>query len=98
MFAAVPVTRLSTHTTRQPSASRRSQRCVPRKPAPPVTTARNSGAADAAVGDAAFPHRPRAAHVAAVDGGGPAHRALDAIEVERASLMPLGDDEQRGRT
>src|SRR5258708_5796243 len=40
MFASVPVMRLSTQTTSQPSLSRRRQRCDPRNPAPPVTTAR----------------------------------------------------------
>src|SRR5438105_12344818 len=39
-FWATPVTRLSTQRTCQPSSSSRSQRCEPRKPAPPVTTAR----------------------------------------------------------
>ena len=38
MFSSVPVSRLSTQSTRWPSASRRSQRCEPRNPAPPVTT------------------------------------------------------------
>src|SRR5579859_166624 len=33
------VTRLSSARTSHPSASKRSQRCDPRKPAPPVTTA-----------------------------------------------------------
>src|SRR2546427_3428098 len=94
MFAAVPVTRLSTHTTRQPSASSRSHRGEPRKPAPPVTTARNLGAADAAVDEAAFAHRLRVEDVAAVDDDGPAHQAFDPIEVELAKFVPLGDDEQ----
>src|SRR5260370_41665240 len=35
-----PVMKLSTASTSHPSASSRSQRCDPRKPAPPVTTAR----------------------------------------------------------
>src|SRR5579862_3179444 len=35
-----PVRKLSTHTTRSPRASKASQRCEPRKPAPPRTTAR----------------------------------------------------------
>src|SRR6476469_10161422 len=38
-FSAVPVCRLSTQTTRQPSAISRSQRKLPRKPAPPATNA-----------------------------------------------------------
>ena len=37
MFSSVPVSRLSTQMTRWPSARSRSQRCEPRKPAPPVT-------------------------------------------------------------
>ncbi len=38
MFSSEPVSRLSTQRTRWPSRTRRSQRCDPRKPAPPVTT------------------------------------------------------------
>src|SRR5690242_655413 len=38
MFSSDPVSRLSTQITRCPSARRRSQRCDPRNPAPPVTT------------------------------------------------------------
>src|SRR5688500_2366318 len=37
MFFSEPVSRLSTQTTRLPRSSRCSQRCEPRKPAPPVT-------------------------------------------------------------
>jgi hypothetical protein len=37
-FAFVPVKKLSTHSTSCPAASRCSQRCEPRKPAPPVTS------------------------------------------------------------
>src|SRR5688572_26698543 len=37
-FSSVDVSRLSTQTTRCPSASRYSQRWEPRNPAPPVTT------------------------------------------------------------
>src|SRR5258707_15186011 len=40
MLESTPVTRLSRARTSQPSASSRSQRCDPRNPAPPVTTAR----------------------------------------------------------
>src|SRR5712692_7981429 len=98
MFLVVPVTRLSTQTTFQPSFSNRSQRCDPRKPAPPVTTARKSGTADAPVDEAAFAHCLGVEDVAAVDDHGTAHQALDAIEVEVAKLVPLGDDEQRVRT
>src|SRR3954471_7141491 len=38
MFEVLPVMKLSIAMTRCPSASRRSVRCDPRKPAPPVTT------------------------------------------------------------
>src|SRR6476660_4128089 len=38
MFCSEPVSRLSTQTTSCPWPSRCSQRCDPRKPAPPVTT------------------------------------------------------------
>src|SRR6266851_2888144 len=98
MFLAVPVTRLSTQTTVHPSTSSRSQRCDPRKPAPPVTTARKSGTADAPVDEAAFAHRLGVEDVAAVDDHRTAHQAFDPIEVELAKLVPLGDDEQRVRT
>src|SRR6476659_5996807 len=37
MFASEPVSRLSTQITRLPRDSSSSQRCEPRKPAPPVT-------------------------------------------------------------
>src|SRR5271170_3936013 len=37
MFALLPVKKLSTQRTSCPCARRRSQRCEPRKPAPPVT-------------------------------------------------------------
>src|SRR5947209_15844937 len=89
MFAAVPVTRLSTHTTCQPSASSRSQRCEPRKPAPPVTTARKLGATDAAVNEAPFPHRLRVEDVATVDDDGAAHQTFDAIQVELSKFVPF---------
>src|SRR5215475_11726207 len=39
MLAREPLTRLSTQMTRRPRSSRYSQRCEPRKPAPPVTSA-----------------------------------------------------------
>src|SRR5262249_35241407 len=44
MFASEPLTRLSTQITRLPRSSRYSQRCEPRKPAPPVTSAVGTGA------------------------------------------------------
>src|SRR3954463_11956672 len=37
MFASEPVSRLSTQMTRLPRRNSSSQRCEPRKPAPPVT-------------------------------------------------------------
>src|SRR5882724_10673820 len=40
MFVSLPVIRLSSARTSQPSASSRSHKCDPRNPAPPVTTAR----------------------------------------------------------
>src|SRR5215470_3147834 len=39
-FESTPVIRLSSASTSQPSAIRRSHKCDPRNPAPPVTTAR----------------------------------------------------------
>src|SRR5690349_19305628 len=36
-FSLLPVKKLSTHRTSWPCSSSRSQRCDPRKPAPPVT-------------------------------------------------------------
>src|SRR5689334_6657280 len=43
MFASEPLTRLSTQITRCPRSSRYSQRCEPRKPAPPVTSVVGTG-------------------------------------------------------
>src|SRR5207245_10355893 len=88
------VTGWATPATAHPSASRRSPRCDARKPAPPVTTARKLRPADAAVYKAAVPHRLGVEDVAAVDDHGSAHQALDAIEVELAKFVPLGNDEQ----
>src|SRR3954467_11466809 len=39
-LSLVPGGKWSTHSTSAPSATRRSQRCEPRKPAPPVTSTR----------------------------------------------------------
>src|SRR5215207_301968 len=44
MFASEPVSRLSTQMTRWPRRSSSSQRCDPRKPAPPVTRQVDMGA------------------------------------------------------
>src|SRR3990172_3480060 len=41
MLSVLPVRRLSMATTARPSESRRSHRCEPRKPAPPVTRTRS---------------------------------------------------------
>src|SRR6266567_1402880 len=41
MFSTLPVERLSSRTTRSPRSSRRSARCDPMKPAPPVIRKRN---------------------------------------------------------
>ena len=40
MFERAPVTKLSTHNTSPPSSSKRSHRCDPINPAPPVTRVR----------------------------------------------------------
>src|SRR5689334_18481951 len=40
MLSLVPVKKLSTHSTSLPASSRRSHRCDPMKPAPPVTSTR----------------------------------------------------------
>src|SRR5262245_44616859 len=42
MLRRAPVKKLSTHRTMAPSASSRSHKCEPRKPAPPVTKTRVS--------------------------------------------------------
>ena len=42
MLRGVPVKKLSTHSTWHPAASKRSHKWDPRKPAPPVTSARRS--------------------------------------------------------
>src|SRR5205807_4390879 len=106
MFSDAPVTKLSTQTSFQPSANKRSHRCDPRKPAPPVTTARRPppcpppngegilGATDAAVDKTAVAHGLRVEDVPAVDDNRPTHQALHAIEIELSELVPFGHHQQ----
>src|SRR5512139_3178194 len=51
MFARLPVKKLSRQTTSLPSETNRSQRCEPRKPAPPVTRMRSGAMAYANLPD-----------------------------------------------
>src|SRR5215212_11058204 len=70
MFSLVPVMRLSTQTTPYPSAMRRSQRWLPRKPAPPVTSARGLSSlftSKALVPEAGFAPGGRVENVAAIN-------------------------------
>jgi len=59
-----------------------------------VTTARNSGAADAAVDEAAFPHRLRVEDVAAVDDDGRAVPNFLTQALQNQPLTVYGDGSQ----
>src|SRR6266566_1556060 len=90
-----PVMKLSSASTRIPRASSVSHRCEPMNPAPPETTALCLVAADTPVGETEVAHDLRVVDVAPVDDHGPAHRGLDAAEVESSKLIPLSDHDQR---
>src|SRR5216683_1642522 len=103
MFSGEPVRRLSTQTTSQPCARRKSQRWEPRKPAPPVTriftralSGRQDGLpSDRVVLEAEASHALRLPEVARVDD----HRALklaaQPLEVEVFELVPLRHQHHR---
>src|SRR5215472_5988518 len=78
MLSLVPVKKLSTQRTSQPCSSRRSHRCEPMKPAPPVTRTRRRVAywRELAVMGATLPNR----------GYGITGRGLPARRIERIAL------------
>src|SRR6266851_9074194 len=94
-----PVMKLSSASTRMPRPSRASHRCDPMKPAPPEMTARSLVvwlvAADTSIRETEIAHGLRVVDVAPVNDYWPAHRGLDAAEVEAAELVPLRDHDQR---
>src|SRR5207302_2352334 len=96
-FFAAPGTRLSTQRTCQPSASSRSQRWEPRKPAPPVTTARRVtwplAAADPAIDEAVLAHHDRIVDVPPVHDHRAPHHALEAVQAKPAEFVPFGDEQ-----
>src|SRR5689334_3296799 len=105
MLSGEPVRRLSMQMTSSPSARKRSQRCDPMKPAPPVMRMRaidvvpvsargRGGAADRQVGEAVLAHDLGLVEVPAVEDDGPPEEPLHAREVGTAELVPLRDDEQ----
>src|ERR1041385_6970773 len=79
MFDGSPVMRLSTQTTVCPSARRRSHRCEPRTPAPPVTTLTRSDAgmvrspADAEVVESLLGEYRRIVDISSVENNVAAH-------------------------
>src|SRR5437867_10974868 len=103
-LSGVPLRKLSRQMTSSPSARKRSQRCEPMKPAPPVTRMRAiadwlGGAYDRApdgeVGEAVLAHDLGLVEVAAVEDDRAAEEPLHAREVRPAELVPLGHDEER---
>src|SRR5258706_3404014 len=94
-----PVMKLSSASTRRPRPSRAWHRCEPMKPAPPETTARSFVvwlvAADTPIRKTEIAHALRVVDVAPVNDHGPAHRGLDAAEVEAADLVPFRYHDQR---
>src|SRR4051794_39510149 len=100
MLSIDPVSRLSMATTSSPRASSASQRCEPRKPAPPVTTTRatlRSAPPDAVVREAAPADCGRIEQVPGVDDAALGHQAADLVEVEPPELVPLGQHQEDGR-
>src|SRR5258705_12218228 len=103
ILSALPVRRLSMHTTSQPLSRRRSQRCEPMKPAPPVTSTRTrtpSGrdhglAPDRVVLEAEPAHAFGLPDIAAVEDDPPAENAPQPLEVDELELVPLGDEQHR---
>src|SRR5713226_5771132 len=105
MFSGEPVRRLSTQTTSQPCARRKSQRWEPRKPAPPVTriftralSGRQDGLpSDRVVLEAEAPHAVGLPEVAPVEDHGVLEQAPQALEVEVLEFVPLRDQHHRVR-
>src|SRR5437764_6198221 len=107
-LSGVPVRKLSMQMTSSPSARKRSQRCEPMKPAPPVMRMRaisggrpdslggaHRRAPDREVGEAVLAHDLGLVEVAAVEDDRAAEEPLHAREVRPAELVPLGHDEER---
>src|SRR5437899_5026211 len=104
MLSGVLVRKLSMQMTSSPSLRKRSHRCEPMKPAPPVMRMRgmasawpDRGAADREVGEAVLAHDLGLVQVPPVEDDRLAQELLHAREVGAAKLVPLGDDEQRIR-
>src|SRR5262245_34772526 len=100
MLSRSPVSRLSTQMTSWPSRRKRSQRCDPMKPAPPVTRMRAISAlyhrrtSDREIREAHLAHRLRFPKVSAVEDHRFLEHSADAIEIGTAKFVPLGNDEQ----
>src|SRR6185369_11350083 len=103
MLSLLPVKKLSRQITSCPSSRRRSHRCEPTKPAPPVTRMRMlfHSSADAAaaasewdIAETGRRHAIRFVQVAAVHNCRRSEGGLDAVEVRIAVFAPVGDDRQ----
>src|SRR6516165_1782914 len=93
-LSVVPVERLSRQTTSAPRSSRNSDRCDPRKPAPPVTRTRMVGPrepgsgrvdrlpADGVVLEPEPPHALGLVDVPAVEDERPPHDLSESLEIE----------------
>src|SRR5262249_16631319 len=101
MLSGDPVRKLSMQMTSLPSASSRSQRCEPMKPAPPVTRMRatlrrlHDGAPDRIVREALLAHDVALVEVAPVEDHRRPHQAAHAREIRTAELVPVGHDQER---
>src|SRR5438445_4922 len=89
--------------TSSPRSNSARQRCEPRNPAAPVTTARrpivlSSTAADAVVGEAAPANGCRIEQVSGVDQAAGRHETADLVEVQPAELVPLCEHDEYGRS
>src|SRR5215469_18916689 len=110
-LASFPVNRLSRQSTEWPSAIKASQRCEPRKPAPPVTTARmtlprnpfwtkqscmsHGFSPDAVVGEAVLAHKRELEHVAPIQDDRMLHRSFQPWQINRAELAPVCQNQER---
>src|SRR5258707_5172483 len=100
MFDGSPVRRLSMQMTVCPSARRRSHRCQPRNPAPPVTTLTRSEAgmirspADAEVVECLLGEDRRIVDIPSVENDVPAHDRFHPIEVGPAEDIPFREDQE----
>src|SRR3990172_532288 len=96
-LSALPVSRESKQTTSHPLARSRSDRWEPRKPAPPVTTARGTSGGDAlrappgpVVDEALRPHLGGLEQVPPVDDDRAGEELSRASKVQQAELLPVG--------